>query len=48
MAGRRERIVIPIHGNQPLKKGIASLTHEDRWAARKRSLENATYAAALM
>jgi predicted RNA binding protein YcfA (HicA-like mRNA interferase family) len=22
MAGRRERIVIPIHGNQPLKKGL--------------------------
>jgi predicted RNA binding protein YcfA (HicA-like mRNA interferase family) len=22
MAGRRERIVIPIHGNEPLKKGL--------------------------
>jgi predicted RNA binding protein YcfA (HicA-like mRNA interferase family) len=22
MAGRRERIVIPIHGNQPLKSGL--------------------------
>jgi predicted RNA binding protein YcfA (HicA-like mRNA interferase family) len=22
MAGRRERIVVPIHGNQPLKKGL--------------------------
>jgi predicted RNA binding protein YcfA (HicA-like mRNA interferase family) len=22
MPGRRERIVIPIHGNQPLKKGL--------------------------
>jgi predicted RNA binding protein YcfA (HicA-like mRNA interferase family) len=22
MAGRRERIVIPIHGNQPLKTGL--------------------------
>jgi len=22
MAGRRERIVIPIHGNQPLKRGL--------------------------
>jgi predicted RNA binding protein YcfA (HicA-like mRNA interferase family) len=22
MRGRRERIVIPIHGNQPLKKGL--------------------------
>jgi predicted RNA binding protein YcfA (HicA-like mRNA interferase family) len=22
MTGRRERIVIPIHGNQPLKKGL--------------------------
>ncbi|MGZ8900346.1 MAG: type II toxin-antitoxin system HicA family toxin [Limisphaerales bacterium] len=22
MAGRRERIVIPIHGNQPLKIGL--------------------------
>jgi len=22
MAGRRERIVIPVHGNQPLKKGL--------------------------
>jgi predicted RNA binding protein YcfA (HicA-like mRNA interferase family) len=22
MAGRRERIVIPMHGNQPLKKGL--------------------------
>jgi predicted RNA binding protein YcfA (HicA-like mRNA interferase family) len=22
MAGRRERIMIPIHGNQPLKKGL--------------------------
>ena len=22
MAGRRERIVIPTHGNQPLKKGL--------------------------
>ena len=22
MAGRRERIVIPIHRNQPLKKGL--------------------------
>ena len=22
MAGRRERIVIPIHGNQPLKQGL--------------------------
>jgi hypothetical protein len=33
-ARRRERIVIPIHGNQPLKKGIASLTDEDRRAAR--------------
>ena len=36
MAGRRERIVIPIHGNQPLKKGllrslmkIAGLQEED-------------------
>ena len=36
MAGRRERIVIPIHGNQPLKKGllrslmkIAGLQDED-------------------
>ena len=36
MAGRRERIVIPIHGNQPLKKGllrslmkIAGLPEED-------------------
>lgn len=35
-AGRRERIVIPIHGNQPLKIGllkslmkIAELTEED-------------------
>ena len=35
-AGRRERIVIPIHGNQPLKKGllrslmkIAGLTEDD-------------------
>ena len=22
MAGRRERIVVPIHGNEPLKKGL--------------------------
>ena len=22
MAGRRERIVIPLHGNRPLKKGL--------------------------
>ena len=36
MAGRRERIVIPIHGNQPLKTGllralmkIAGLTESD-------------------
>ncbi len=36
MAGRRERIVIPIHGNQPLKTGllralmkIASLAESD-------------------
>jgi predicted RNA binding protein YcfA (HicA-like mRNA interferase family) len=36
MAGRRERIVIPIHGNQPLKTGllrslmkIADLTEQD-------------------
>jgi hypothetical protein len=36
MAGRCERIVIPIHGNQPLKKGllrslmkIAGLHEED-------------------
>ena len=36
MAGRRERIVIPIHGNRPLKIGllssvmkIAELTDED-------------------
>src|SRR5262245_19527594 len=36
MAGRRERIVIPLHGNQPLKKGllrslmkIAGLTEDD-------------------
>ena len=36
MTGRRERIVIPIHGNQPLKKGllrslmkIAGLQDED-------------------
>jgi len=36
MAGRRERIVIPIHGNQPLKRGllrslmkIAGLQEED-------------------
>ena len=36
MAGRRERIVIPIHGNQPLKTGllralmkIADLTESD-------------------
>jgi len=36
MPGRRERIVIPIHGNQPLKKGllrsvmkIASLEEKD-------------------
>ena len=36
MAGRRERIVIPIHGNQPLKLGllralmkIADLTESD-------------------
>jgi predicted RNA binding protein YcfA (HicA-like mRNA interferase family) len=36
MADRRERIVIPIHGNQPLKKGllrslmkIAGLQDED-------------------
>jgi len=35
MGGRRERIVIPIHGNRPLKKGllralmkIAELTEE--------------------
>jgi predicted RNA binding protein YcfA (HicA-like mRNA interferase family) len=25
MPGRRERIVIPIHGNQPLKKGLLHL-----------------------
>ena len=36
MAGRRERIVIPVHANQPLKTGllrslmkIADLTEED-------------------
>ena len=36
MAGRRDRIVIPIHGNQPLKRGllrslmkIAGLQDED-------------------
>jgi predicted RNA binding protein YcfA (HicA-like mRNA interferase family) len=36
MAGRRERIVVPIHGNQPLKTGllrslmkIAELTEQD-------------------
>ncbi len=36
MAGRRERIVVPIHGNQPLKTGllrslmkIAGLSEDD-------------------
>jgi predicted RNA binding protein YcfA (HicA-like mRNA interferase family) len=33
MAGRRERIVIPIHGNQPLKKGLLrSLTRTSKKA----------------
>ena len=29
MAGRRERIVIPIHGNQPLKTGLLRALTED-------------------
>jgi predicted RNA binding protein YcfA (HicA-like mRNA interferase family) len=39
MAGRRERIVIPDPWKSAPEKGIASLTHEDRQAARGRSVE---------
>ena len=44
MAGRWERIVIPMHGKSAVKKGIASLGHEHCRAARGQSLEQRRHA----
>ena len=38
MAGRRERIVIPIHGKSAIEEGIASLADEDCGTAKGRYL----------